>query len=172
MDERPIGQRRLMASLRALAADEAANGASTAVQDRLLDEVRRLRRARRSTVVTMSVLTAALLVTTALPIWHLAAHYPLKPSSSASQDVHVAPDGEMVTAFFPLSYSTVPMSGARLVRLEVPREALTAFGVAATESTGSPASTVVLADVIVGDDGLARAVRFVRPLTHTAHKER
>lgn len=161
----------LTASLRALAADDAADGASAAVQIRLLEEVRELRRARRRSLIKMSVLTSALCVATALPIWHLATHDLRRRPSSASQQLPAPPSGEMVTAFFPLPYSTVPMSGGRLVRLEVAREAVMAFGVDPTESTLGSASSTVLADVLVGDDGLARAVRFVRPLTGNRQQE-
>lgn len=168
----PISRPRLVAALRALGADDDASGALPDVPARLLDEVRRLRRARRRSLVTMSVLTAGLCVATALPIWHLATHDIHAPSSSAPQGAGVPSEGEMATAFFPLEYSAVPMSGGRLVRLEVPREAVTAFGLEVSEATGGSASDIVLADVIVGDDGLARAVRFVRPVRREARKER
>lgn len=162
----------LTASLRALAADDAAEGASAAVQVRLLDEVRQLRRARRRSLIKMSVLTSALCIGTALPIWHLATRDVRGRSSSASQHLPALPNEEMVTAFFPLRYSTVPITGGRLVRLEVPHETVMAFGVDATESTLGGASSTVLADVLVGDDGLARAVRFVRPITGNRQFER
>jgi hypothetical protein len=77
----------------------------------------------------------------------------------------------MVTVFFPLVYSTVPMSGARLVRLEVPRETVTALGLDADVSMLGTSSPFVMADVVVGDDGLARAVRFVRPIRRNLEKE-
>jgi hypothetical protein len=171
MDRNPIGDPGLTASLRALAADEAANGASPAVRMRLLDEVRRLRRARRRSLTTMAVLTAGLCVATALPIWHLATRDIHAPSSAPERPARPS-EGEMATAFFPLEYSAVPISGGRLVRLEVPRAAVTAFGLKASEATGGSASGLVLADVIVGDDGLARAVRFVRPVRRDVRGER
>jgi len=170
MDEVPTERPGLTASLRALAAVDAANGASAAVQMRLLDEVRRLRRARRRSLRTMSILTAALFLGTALPIWHLARGVSRGPSLSAPQSVGVQPQGEMVTAFFPLEYSTVPMTGGRLVRLQVPGEAATAFGLEVSKTAGGSTASVVLADVLVGDDGLARAVRFVSPMTRDVLK--
>lgn len=154
--------------LRELAADDADSEASAAVQLRLLDEVARLRRARRRSLTKMSVATAALSLATAIPVWRLAMWSGRERSSVA----HVRPvqaAREMATAFFPLTYSTVPMSGGRLVRLEVPRATLRAYGL---YRESDAASRSVLADVLVGDDGLARAVRFVRPLTHEVHKER
>ena len=103
-----------------------------------------------------------------MPIWHFATRVPRDPSPPAAQGSDVPPTTEMVKAFFPLMYSTVPMSGGRLVRLEVPHQTATAFGVEVPEAS---ASGVVLADVLVGDDGIARAVRFVRPVI-TVEKER
>jgi hypothetical protein len=78
----------------------------------------------------------------------------------------------MVTAFFPLTYSSVPMTRGRLVRLEVPHDTLVAFGLGNVAPTEGMAPDVILADVIVGDDGLARAVRFVRRIPSEMQKER
>ena len=66
--------------------------------------------------------------------------------------------------FFPLAYSTVPITHARVVRIEVPRTAPELFGIDPASLVNAPHNTVV-ADVVVGEDGLARAVRFVRPQT-------
>jgi hypothetical protein len=63
--------------------------------------------------------------------------------------------------FFPLAYSTVPITHARIVRMEVPRTAPELFGVDPAGLVNAPRGNVV-ADVVVGEDGLARAVRFVR----------
>jgi hypothetical protein len=73
----------------------------------------------------------------------------------------------VATAFFPLTYSSLPISNAQLVRVQVPRSALASFGLApidvpASAATGI-ASATVSADVLVGEDGVARAVRFVSP---------
>lgn len=172
MGDLRAGRPTFPASLRALAADDAADGASAAVQIRLLGEVRQLRRARRRSIMKMSLLATALCIAIAVPIGHLATHdIQSGSSSSASQHVPALANGEMVTAFFPLRYSTIPVSGGRLVRLEVPRHAVRAFGVETTESTLERASSTILADVFVGDDGLARAVRFVRPLTRKRQLE-
>jgi len=53
------------------------------------------------------------------------------------------------------------VSGGLVVRMQVPRAALARFGVAAFVVADDRSSTV-LAEVVVGNDGLARAVRFVR----------
>ena len=70
---------------------------------------------------------------------------------------------EVTTEFLPLLYSSVPASHVQMVRLAVPRAALASFGLAPLEALDRASTGTVLADVLVGDDGLARAVRFVRP---------
>jgi hypothetical protein len=79
-------------------------------------------------------------------------------------------DADTVNAFYPLAYSIVPATNGQIVRIEVPRSAPVAFGLDPINfvSTGHG---VVLADVLVGEDGLARAVRFVRPATDDLRKE-
>ena len=172
MDEIAGGQPRLTAALRALAEEDAASGTSAVVQAQLMEEVRRLRHARRRSFVKMFLLSAILCAATATPFWYVTTADRRIRSSSASQNVPTHGVGEMATAFFPLMYSTVPVSGGRLVRLEVPQQRAAAFGVEIAEVAGDSAASVVLADVLVGDDGVARAVRFVRPLTRPVSKER
>jgi hypothetical protein len=100
----------------------------------------------------------------------------MHPVSPAAADATQAPGGllttrEVATAFLPLSYSGVPLMNAELVRIEVPRAALVSFGLAPVESLDASSSGTVLADVLVGEDGLARAVRFVRPAASAAGQE-
>ena len=47
--------------------------------------------------------------------------------------------------------------------MEVPLASLAQFGLASAHDMDRTTGTVI-ADVLVGDDGLARAVRFVRPI--------
>jgi hypothetical protein len=71
--------------------------------------------------------------------------------------------GEVATAFLPLAYSAVPVGDAQIVRMQLPRAALRSFGLAPADLLdGSAATGTVPADVLVGEDGLARAVRFIR----------
>jgi hypothetical protein len=165
MTEMPTGDP-VTAALRALAAEEPSHGVSDTVRRRLVNEVRRVRRARRRSLLTIWLMTAGLVVATALPIWHLA-EMNRQDSWSATSQVPVQSDGEVVTAFFPLPYSTVPMSSGRLVRLPVAEAALLAFGLEQAQGR----SGLVIAEVLVGDDGLARAVRFVRPVRFDNRKE-
>lgn len=68
---------------------------------------------------------------------------------------------EVVTDFFPLTYAadSSSLEGGHLVRVRVPRSALLSMGLPANlDRAGEP----VEADVFIGDDGLARAIRFIQ----------
>ena len=82
------------------------------------------------------------------------------PSRQAKRLRH-SPPRELVTEFIPLRPvpawdDTVP---AQVVRVRVPRSELGRFGLA---FPGQFVDGTVRADVLVGQDGMARAVRFVR----------
>lgn len=68
---------------------------------------------------------------------------------------------EVVTAFYPIPYAAPlqPYESRRIVRVSVPPPALAALGL---PMSLEPALHPVDADVLVGEDNLARAVRFVR----------
>jgi hypothetical protein len=69
--------------------------------------------------------------------------------------------GEYATDFIPLSYGGVqkPMESGEVVRLEMPRSALIAFGLPVNVEH---ADTPVKAELLLGEDGMARAIRFLR----------
>ena len=69
---------------------------------------------------------------------------------------------EMTTRFYPLPYgSGLGLDeGWGLVRVEVPRASLGSLGLPV--SAGSASSEMLTADVVVGQDGLARGIRFVQ----------
>jgi hypothetical protein len=160
MDQSESRDRALSAALRALAEDDAAMGASPIVEARLLAEVRSIARARRRNVsVSFAAIAAALIIAVALPVSYLVTYSPLANPPA----VRTAPS-EVATAFLPLIYSNVPVTNAHIVRMKVSRRALVSFGLASIDSSESSSAATVLADVIVGEDGLARAVRFVRPI--------
>jgi hypothetical protein len=146
-------------ALRAVAADDRRLSASPAVEARIVAEARNMARRRRGRARAATLAAAAVLfVAIALPLW------PRLERATAIREEEptaaVAPD-EVTTEFFPLTYSSVPASDGQIVRMQVPRAALARFGVASFESVSNP-SPMVLAEVVVGNDGLARAVRFVR----------
>lgn len=68
---------------------------------------------------------------------------------------------EVVTRFFPLreGEDLTAIENARLVRVELPGTALREVGLPVTAEA---ANVPVIADVLLGQDGLARAIRFVR----------
>jgi hypothetical protein len=153
-------ERTLDAAFGALAEQDAGIGASPAVEARLLAEVRSIadRRRRRARAAALGI-AAALLLALAVPAWRMFARPPA-PTASAR---------EVTTGFLPLLYSSVPATNLQMVRLAVPRAALASFGLAPLELSDRASTGTVLADVLVGDDGLARAVRFVRPAADQEH---
>jgi hypothetical protein len=68
--------------------------------------------------------------------------------------------GEDATDFIPLSYGGVqkPMESGEVIRLQMPRSALIAFGLpVSVEHADAP----VNAELLLGEDGMARAIRFI-----------
>jgi len=84
-----------------------------------------------------------------------------KRTAQAKRVLRNRPTPEVATDFFPLTYSgdsSVVESG-HVVRVRMPRSALIAFGVPMNVyRTGE----LVNADLFIGDDGLARAIRFIQ----------
>ncbi|HKG23878.1 MAG TPA: hypothetical protein VKC34_18390 [Blastocatellia bacterium] len=68
---------------------------------------------------------------------------------------------EVTTEFMPLTYgdNTSQMASGHIVRVELPRSAMASFGLPVNHER---AESRVKADVLIGEDGLARAIRFVR----------
>ena len=154
--------RNVTEALRALAAEDVSLGASTAVEARLMGEVRSIARARRRRIAVVSLAAAAVLAIGIAVVSKRRASTP----PAAQQASTPAPRGEVATASFPLTYSSLPISNASLVRVQVPRSALASFGLSPIDvpaSTAGTAPAMVAADVLVGEDGVARAVRFVSP---------
>ena len=153
--------RSLTDGLRAVASDEAGGGASPEVETRLMAEVRSIGRTRRRRrYVALSGIAAGLLLVAAVSGWRMT----VRPRAIVVDSMGDPSAGEVATAFLPLGYSRIPMTSGQIVRLEVPRAALASFGLAAIDVPAASRSATVLADVLVGEDGLARAVRFVRPM--------
>lgn len=145
--------RTLSDALRAVAADDAGLAPSREIEARLLDEVRSIARARRRRLMAAALGVAAVLTVVATVSWRVRSN---APAATARP--------EMATRFFPLTYSNLPVSNAQLIRVRVPRSALASFGLAPMDvpSGGAGEQATVPADVLVGEDGVARAIRFVK----------
>lgn len=145
----------LTQALRRLKEEDEAMSASPAVEARLLQEVRGLQRRQRGWrpyLIAAAAAAAIVVVTVSIAWWN------------RSEAVPTVATQEATTDFYPLFYGSVPTAQTHLVRLELPRESLARFGLMSADAIGSTSGTV-LADVLVGDDGLARAVRFVHKLS-------
>ncbi len=80
------------------------------------------------------------------------------PVTASTEPVTTAP--EVVTDFFPVRNGPVfEDEVSQLIRVRVPRATLTRYGLPGGHD--GPESTV-RADVLLGRDGMARAIRFVR----------
>jgi len=66
---------------------------------------------------------------------------------------------EVVTEFFPLIEDSPPFERGELLRVSVPASAMRGVGLPVNEDR---LTDMVQADVLVGQEGLARAIRFVR----------
>jgi hypothetical protein len=90
---------------------------------------------------------------------------PIKPvikSKPGAPDANGPGAGlEIATDFFPLVNREAlnQLDNGQLVRVELPRSALMSFGLPMNMER---ASERIKADIVVGEDGLARAIRFVR----------
>ena len=82
----------------------------------------------------------------------------VEPTASVAAN---ADTKEVATDFVPLDYGNTSdlQDGGHLVRVELPRSALARFGLPMNMNR---ADERVKADVLVGADGLARAIRFVK----------
>jgi len=158
MSDQGLQNEPLTRALRELAEEDQTLGASAEVEARLLAEAREIGRARRRRAYAAAKAVAAVLVAAiAVATWRVVTVRGPAVAPTVAPEVLTHPEsGEIATEFFPLMYSTVPITGGHAVRLELPQTALTSFGLVAEDAAGT-----VLADVLVGQDGLARAVRFV-----------
>jgi hypothetical protein len=77
------------------------------------------------------------------------------------ENVQLANHAEIATDFIPLSYMTAVnlQDGGQIVRVELPRSALANFGLPVNMDRYNEK---VKADVLLGVDGLAHAIRFVQ----------
>ena len=145
---------RLGEALRALADEDQRRTTASHVEEHILGEIRQLARRRRARVRRAAALAFVATVMAAVATMWL--------RQPGAPPIPVSVTREVTTAFLPLPYAAVPVSNGTIVRVKVPRTALTSFGLLSPDLADAASGLTVTADVIVGDDGLARAVRFVR----------
>jgi hypothetical protein len=171
-------EERIVAALHALAEADREREASPDVEGRLLAALRK-RHARRlwRRAAVWSVAAAAAVVAVALwttrhrrvePVRMAASvqtAIPVQPDPAASKPrrkVHRArrtpPPRELVTQFFPLMDLAPPLERGELIRVSVPAAMLRTVGLPVDEDR---LADRIQADVLVGQEGLPRAIRFV-----------
>jgi hypothetical protein len=84
-----------------------------------------------------------------------------KRPRTSTQFIADAKDREYTTDFFLLRYGNdhESMESGELIRVQMPRSALITFGLPVNVER---AGEMIKADLLIGEDGLARAIRFVR----------
>jgi hypothetical protein len=84
-----------------------------------------------------------------------------RPRAARRQPGPAQPHDEIATRFYPLQDAATlsPFEYGTLVRIQLPRSALRVVGLPVNEDR---LSERINADVLLGQDGLARAVRFVQ----------
>jgi hypothetical protein len=153
MNEHP----ELLDALRALAA-EGPTEAPPQVEERLKREFHRLNR-RRNLITWAPALSAVAAVAIALLLWmHRDQAKP--PAAVAIQATAPAIEDESDASFYPLPEAEVlpAVESAMVVRVQLPVSSLQLMGVPISNER---AGASVEADLLLGQDGLARAVRLV-----------
>jgi hypothetical protein len=157
----------LEAGFRALAASSRRLEAPARVETRLLREFRRQagtesRRHRRQWIPVLTW-AAALAAMVALAVFLVRPREPeaIRPAPHRGVEVAMLEPQEDSDGFIPLPNSAgVAADGdeVNLVRMEVPRSAMIALGL---DVSADRAEELVEADVMLGSNGIARAVRFL-----------
>jgi len=173
----------VVTALRALAEHDRAREAPEEVESHLLAAFRQNRSKPRTRRKARTVGLATLAVAAGIMLFFAGLHPPLKqaaPTPVRPQPVEVAaapepmpiPEPkatpkprprkrqprEIVTQFFPLLDVAPPFERGELLRVTVPASTMRSVGLPVNEER---IGDRVYADVLVGEEGLARAIRFV-----------
>jgi predicted acyl esterase len=170
----------IVAALRALAEEEAELEAPLRVEDRVRKTFRRRHAGRKWRSIAAWGLAAAAAVTVFFVAGSRERPKPASPALVRPQVVATAPapaeivapaperarqarpvklqPREVVTEFFPLLDVALPFERGELLRVMVPASTMRKVGLPVNENR---LGERVYADVLVGDEGLARAIRFV-----------
>lgn len=167
--------RRLQAALRAMALDDRSTGAPPRVEANLLAAFRAAQKPqtrvvpfRLRTATPFLAAAAALILAAGVWLWPrhgeapAAHHRQTSHVELADADGSNAPEPGMLDeeGFIPLpnTQKLEPGDDVNVVRMELPRSAMMAVGY---DVNPESASEMVEADVALGPDGLARAVKFL-----------
>jgi hypothetical protein len=177
-------QKRLSEGLRAWASASMEEQAPAGVEEKLRAAFRKqpapVRHGRRWLALAAAGSIAAAILLFRLPAPHVVAPPPplrpktvtvaqvpapvieIKKKRQANRLSHRKPvQPEIATEFLQVAVDDgwTPLDGGRLVRVKLPRTALGVFGMPVDEEQGPER---VQADVVLSNDGLLRAIRFVR----------
>ena len=142
-----MSEEQVLEALRALAEADAAREAPADVEARLRARFRWRGRRRARWVAAASVLAAAAAIGTVVVLTHRTPRAEPAPQSR-----------EVVTDFFPLMDPAPPLGRGQLLRVELPASAMQMVGLPVREER---LADPVEADVLLGEEGLPRAIRFV-----------
>jgi hypothetical protein len=147
-------ERELLEGLHAIAAD-GPRQAPLQVEQQLLAEFRRLSRRRRARAWISAASVGAIAATIAVLVWI----GPLAPKPAAPQPDATVAD-ETAASFYPLPDADAlpPVESAMVVRVQLPMASLELIGFPINQDR---AADRVEAEVLLGQDGLARGVRLV-----------
>ena len=152
--------RELLEGLRALAAD-GPHEAPIHIEERLKAEFRKQNR-RRNLVTWVPALSVAAAAGIALLLWIRGEAPKPAPAPAVAAAHFVAPIGEEEgdASFYPLPEAEAlpAVENAMVVRVQLPASSLQLMGVPVGEESGDSS---VQADLLLGEDGLARGVRLV-----------
>lgn len=151
---------KLLEGLRVLAAD-GPREAPVCVEDRLLGELRKRSRARRRNR-WVGVGVAAMAAGLAVLLWvRPVSHVPQPTTASTAVNTVEPPADEVAINFYPLpdADELPPIESATIVRVQLPMSSLRLMGLPVSEDR---AAEFIQADMLLGQDGLARGVRFVQ----------
>lgn len=164
----------IVAALRALAESDRGKEAGPEVEARLRTAyLRSIERRRRRTLAYLAVVAAIIVIAgiswrttrvgasrTAAKVEHAAPMVENRSASATPAPNRSQPQPrEIMTEFFPLMDAPPPIDHGELVRVSLPAAAMRTVGLPVREDR---LSEPVEADVLVSEDGLATAIRFVK----------
>ncbi len=153
--------------LRALAESDREREAPAAVEVRLRAAFRKRYRHRLWPYFAVAAIAAALVLFIAtrpkaqtMEIAVVTPPVPVLPvvRTVARKVVHRKQPKEVMTAFYPLIEDALPFERGEILRVSLPASAMRSVGLPVSEEH---LDDMVQADVLVGEEGLARAIRFI-----------